>query len=50
MQWLNSGRTPGGEETPTNSSFEATIDAAKLWTGQPERDAHLRSADGTTSA
>lgn len=32
-------------ETPTNSSFEATIDAAKLWTGQPERDAHLRSAD-----
>ena len=32
-------------ETPTNSSFQATIDVTKLWTGQPERDAHLRSAD-----
>ena len=30
---------------PTNSSFEAVIDATKLWTGEPERDAHLRSAD-----
>ena len=32
-------------ENPTNSSFEAVIDATKLWTGEPERDAHLRSAD-----
>jgi polyisoprenoid-binding protein YceI len=32
-------------ETPTNSSFQATINVIKLWTGQPERDAHLRSAD-----
>jgi polyisoprenoid-binding protein YceI len=30
---------------PTGSSFEAEIDATKLWTGEPERDAHLRSAD-----
>jgi polyisoprenoid-binding protein YceI len=32
-------------ENPTNSSFEAVIDATRLWTGEPERDAHLRSAD-----
>jgi polyisoprenoid-binding protein YceI len=25
--------------------FEGEIDAAALWTGEPERDAHLRSAD-----
>ena len=25
--------------------FEGVIDARKLWTGEPERDAHLRSAD-----
>jgi len=27
------------------SSFAGEIDAAKIWTGQPERDEHLRSAD-----
>jgi polyisoprenoid-binding protein YceI len=32
-------------DNPTGSSFEAVIDATKLWTGEPERDAHLRSAD-----
>jgi polyisoprenoid-binding protein YceI len=32
-------------ENPINSSFQATIDTTKLWTGEPERDAHLRSAD-----
>ena len=32
-------------DNPTGSSFEAEIDATKLWTGEPERDAHLRSAD-----
>jgi polyisoprenoid-binding protein YceI len=32
-------------EHPTRSWFEAEIDATKLWTGEPERDAHLRSAD-----
>jgi len=30
---------------PCASSVEATIDAAGIWTGEPERDAHLRSAD-----
>jgi polyisoprenoid-binding protein YceI len=32
-------------EHPLQGTFEGTIDASKLWTGQPERDAHLRSAD-----
>jgi len=27
------------------ATFEGETDTAKLWTGQPERDAHLRSAD-----
>jgi polyisoprenoid-binding protein YceI len=27
------------------STFQGEIDATKLWTGQPERDEHLRSAD-----
>ena len=30
---------------PTSAKMEATIDAAKLWTGEPARDAHLKSAD-----
>lgn len=32
-------------ENPTAASVEVVIDAAKLWTGEPDRDAHLRSAD-----
>ena len=31
------------------TSFEGVIDAAKLWTGESDRDAHLRSADSSTS-
>jgi polyisoprenoid-binding protein YceI len=27
------------------STFEGEIDATKLWTGEPDRDEHLRSAD-----
>jgi polyisoprenoid-binding protein YceI len=27
------------------TTFEGAMDATKLWTGEPERDAHLRSAD-----
>jgi polyisoprenoid-binding protein YceI len=27
------------------ASFDGVIDASRLWTGQPERDAHLKSAD-----
>jgi polyisoprenoid-binding protein YceI len=32
-------------EHPENGSVEATINAAELCSGEPERDAHLRSAD-----
>ena len=30
---------------PASAQTEVTIDAAKLWTGEPARDAHLKSAD-----
>src|SRR2546429_5480797 len=30
---------------PKNSSVALTIDARGLWTGEPDRDAHLRSND-----
>src|SRR5689334_10794386 len=30
---------------PAKASVEATIEAAGIWTGEPHRDAHLRSAD-----
>ena len=30
---------------PKNSSVDVTIDARGLWTGEPDRDAHLRSSD-----
>src|SRR5439155_22195808 len=30
---------------PHASPVEATIDATTLWTGEPQRDAHLRSSD-----
>jgi polyisoprenoid-binding protein YceI len=32
-------------ERPEASRVEATIDARGLWSGEPDRDAHLRSAD-----
>ena len=32
-------------ENPRLSSVEVTIDAAEIWTGEPQRDAHLRSPD-----
>ena len=32
-------------ENPAQSSAAVVIDAAAIWTGQPQRDAHLRSAD-----
>jgi polyisoprenoid-binding protein YceI len=32
-------------EHPLTASFSGEIDATKLWTGEPDRDAHLRSAD-----
>src|SRR5213596_3901778 len=30
---------------PEASSVEVVIDATTLWTGEPDRDAHLRSSD-----
>jgi polyisoprenoid-binding protein YceI len=30
---------------PSRASVEVTIDAAGIWTGEPDRDAHLKSAD-----
>jgi polyisoprenoid-binding protein YceI len=32
-------------DDPTQLSLEATIQVQKLWTGEPQRDDHLRSAD-----
>ena len=32
-------------KNPSASSVEVTIDARKIWTGEPARDAHLLSAD-----
>src|SRR5438876_4275130 len=32
-------------ENPHGSSVEVAIDAKEIWTGEPERDNHLRSAD-----
>src|SRR5439155_16954837 len=32
-------------EDPTKSSTEVTIDACKIWTGEPARDEQLRGAD-----
>lgn len=30
---------------PARNSVDVSIDAASLWTGEPQRDAHLKSAD-----
>ncbi len=32
-------------ENPTQVTIQATIDARKLWSGEPQRDDHLRSSD-----
>ncbi len=32
-------------ENPQDFSIEVTIDAKEIWTGDPERDGHLQSAD-----
>jgi polyisoprenoid-binding protein YceI len=32
-------------ENPRLSAVRAVIDATGIWTGEPQRDAHLRSAD-----
>src|SRR5206468_8415908 len=30
---------------PAQLSIQATIDATKLWSGEPQRDGHLKSSD-----
>ena len=42
---LASGRVTMVAEDPSRSSAEAVIDATSVDTGEPKRDAHLRSAD-----
>jgi polyisoprenoid-binding protein YceI len=32
-------------ERPLQATFSGEIDATRLWTGEPDRDAHLRSGD-----
>jgi polyisoprenoid-binding protein YceI len=32
-------------DNPTQLAVEATLQAARLWTGEPQRDDHLRSGD-----
>jgi polyisoprenoid-binding protein YceI len=39
------GRLRFDPARPQESSVEITIDAKGIWTGEPDRDAHLRSAD-----
>jgi polyisoprenoid-binding protein YceI len=39
------GRLELDWDRPLEASFEGVIDATKVWTGEPTRDAHLRSAD-----
>ncbi len=39
------GRLVFDPASAQNSSVEVEIDARGLWTGEPDRDAHLRSAD-----
>lgn len=39
------GRLVFDPASPQDSKVEATIDARGIWTGEPNRDAHLRSAD-----
>ena len=39
------GRIELHRDDPLRSTFEGEIDARGLWTGEPDRDAHLRSAD-----
>jgi polyisoprenoid-binding protein YceI len=39
------GRLEFDWESCLEASFEGRVDARKLWTGEPTRDAHLRSAD-----
>jgi polyisoprenoid-binding protein YceI len=40
-----SGSLEFDPDNPTQLSLQATLEAHRLWTGQPQRDDHLRSSD-----
>jgi polyisoprenoid-binding protein YceI len=39
------GKLHFDRERPLEATYTGAIDATRLWTGEPDRDAHLRSAD-----
>lgn len=39
------GKLEFDPSAPESAAMQAVIDAAALWSGEPERDAHLKSAD-----
>jgi polyisoprenoid-binding protein YceI len=39
------GRLELDWDSPLDATFEGEIDATGIWTGEPDRDTHLRSAD-----
>ena len=39
------GTVEWDREALEQTAFAGRIDATRLWTGEPERDAHLRSSD-----
>src|ERR1700741_501682 len=39
------GRMAFDPDKPADTRLEVTVNAALLWTGEPARDAHLKSAD-----
>src|SRR5579863_5135144 len=39
------GKMEWDPKNPSAARVEVTIDAGKLWSGEPGRDAHLKSAD-----
>ncbi len=39
------GRLEFDWDSCLDATFDGEIDATKIWTGEPDRDAHLRSAD-----
>jgi polyisoprenoid-binding protein YceI len=39
------GRVEFDPDSPSMCRMDVVIDATQLWTGEPERDAHLKSAD-----
>jgi len=51
VTWVNGlfkdihGEIDFDPDAPVDATFSGAIDVTKLWTGEPDRDEHLRSAD-----